>query len=133
MSGDLGAEVVVRAAYSSLEQHSDLKLALVGDEKILQELVTRIVGRDNRLTIHHASEVVGMSESPVDALRKKKNSSMRVAIDMVKDGIADACVSAGKLPIVAKLPISPMSCYVIRWHKASDAGPDFDCGMMCAI
>jgi glycerol-3-phosphate acyltransferase PlsX len=95
MSGDLGAEVVVRAAYSSLEQHSDLKLALVGDEKILQELVTRIVGRDNRLTIHHASEVVGMSESPVDALRKKKNSSMRVAIDMVKDGIADACVSAG--------------------------------------
>lgn len=95
MSGDLGAEVVVRAAYASLEQHAGLKLALVGDQDILEGLVTRIVGRDSRLTIHHAAEVVGMSESPVDALRKKKNSSMRVAIDMVKDGIADACVSAG--------------------------------------
>ncbi|MDH4049326.1 MAG: phosphate acyltransferase PlsX [Gammaproteobacteria bacterium] len=95
MSGDLGAEVVVRAAYASLEKHSGLKLALVGDEYILGELVKRIIGSDSRITIHHASEVVAMSESPVDALRKKKNSSMRIAIDMVKGGIADACVSAG--------------------------------------
>jgi glycerol-3-phosphate acyltransferase PlsX len=83
MSGDLGAEVVVRAAYASLEQHAELKLALVGDEEILTGLVSRIVGRDSRLTIHHATEVVSMSESPVDALRKKKNSSLRIAIDMV--------------------------------------------------
>lgn len=95
MSGDLGPEVVVRAAFASLEKHSGLKLTLVGDENVLAGMVSRIAGVHERLAIRHASEVVGMSESPVDALRKKKNSSMRLAIDMVKDGSAEACVSAG--------------------------------------
>ncbi|MGH8224231.1 MAG: phosphate acyltransferase PlsX, partial [Woeseiaceae bacterium] len=95
MSGDLGAEVVVRAAHASLEKHAALELVLVGDETLLDGLVTRIVGKDRRLTIRHASEVVGMSESPADALRKKKDSSMRIAIDLVKAGHAEACVSAG--------------------------------------
>jgi glycerol-3-phosphate acyltransferase PlsX len=95
MSGDLGAEVVVRAANASLEKHPGLELTLVGDELELRGLVTRIVGNQPRLTIVHASEVVGMSESPVDALRRKKDSSMRVAINLVKDGDASACVSAG--------------------------------------
>ncbi len=95
MSGDLGPEVVVRAASACLDKHSGLNVALVGDEAVLADLVSRIIGSNNRLTIHHANEVVSMSESPVDALRRKKNSSMRVAIDLVKDGIADACVSAG--------------------------------------
>ncbi len=95
MSGDLGPEVVVHAASVCLEKHSGLRLVLVGDEGILTGMVSRIIGSNNRLTIHHASEVVGMSETPVDALRRKKNSSMRVAIDLVKDGAAEACVSAG--------------------------------------
>ncbi len=95
MSGDLGPEVVVHAAWACLEKHSGLKLILVGDENILAGMVSRIIGSNNRLTIHHASEVVGMSETPVDALRRKKNSSMRVAIDLVRDGAAEACVSAG--------------------------------------
>ncbi|MGI9220795.1 MAG: phosphate acyltransferase PlsX, partial [Woeseiaceae bacterium] len=95
MSGDLGAEVVVRAANATLEKHAGLELILVGDEAELQSLVTRIIGEQPRLTIVHSSEVVGMSESPVDALRKKKDSSMRVAINLVKEGRAEACVSAG--------------------------------------
>ena len=95
MSGDLGAEVVVRAAVASLEKHPNLALVLIGNEAELRGLVTRLTGRDTRLTIRHATEVVGMSESPAEALRKKKDSSMRVAIDMVKEGTADACVSAG--------------------------------------
>jgi glycerol-3-phosphate acyltransferase PlsX len=95
MSGDLGAEVVVRAAVASLESHPNLALVLVGDEPELRGLVTRLTGMEKRLTIRHATEVVGMSESPADALRKKKDSSMRVAIDLVKEGTADACVSAG--------------------------------------
>jgi glycerol-3-phosphate acyltransferase PlsX len=95
MSGDLGPEVVVHAAAVCLDKHSGLRLVLVGDEVILSGMVSRIIGSNDRLTIHHASEVVGMSESPVDALRRKKNSSMRVAIDLVKDGAAEACVSAG--------------------------------------
>ncbi len=95
MSGDLGAEVVVRAANATLDKHAGLELILVGDESELRDLVTRIIGEHPRLSIVHSSEVVEMSESPVDALRKKKDSSMRVAINLVKDGNAEACVSAG--------------------------------------
>ncbi len=95
MSGDLGAEVVVRAANAMLNKHAGLELLLVGDEAELRGHITRIVGEQPRLSIVHASQVVEMSESPVDALRKKKDSSMRVAIDLVKSGKAGACVSAG--------------------------------------
>ena len=95
MSGDLGAEVVVRAANQALREYSQLELLLVGDQEELQGHVTRIVGDEPRLTIVHASEVVEMSDSPVDAMRKKKDSSMRVAINLVKEGRAEACVSAG--------------------------------------
>ena len=95
MSGDLGAEVVVRAANSSLELHPNLELILVGNEAELKDLATRIVGDNKRLIIKASTEVVGMSEGPADALRKKKDSSMRVAINLVKEGKAQACVSAG--------------------------------------
>jgi len=95
MSGDLGAEVVVRAASRVLSKHATLELVIVGDQVELQGHVTRIVGDEPRLTIVHASEVVGMSDSPVDAMRRKKDSSMRVAINLVKEGKAQACVSAG--------------------------------------
>jgi glycerol-3-phosphate acyltransferase PlsX len=95
MSGDLGAEVVVRAAAASLEKHTDLDLILVGDEDELNGLVTKIIGDDGRLRIVHATQVVNMSDAPRDAIRHKKDSSMRVAIDLVKSEVAAACVSAG--------------------------------------
>lgn len=95
MSGDLGAEVVVRAASASLEKHSNLRLVLVGDEAQLHDLKNRIVGNEDRLEIRGASEVVEMSEAPAETLRKKKDSSMRVAVNLVKEGAAQACVSAG--------------------------------------
>ena len=95
MSGDLGAEVAVRAALACLQRHTRLEIILVGEEKELQSLVMRIVGDEERLTIRHATEVVGMAELPADSLRKKKDSSMRVAINLVKEGLAEACVSAG--------------------------------------
>jgi len=95
MSGDLGAEVVVRAAAASLEKHTGLELILVGDQDELTRLVDDIVGDNPRLGIQHASEVVAMSEPPAESIRKKKDSSMRVAINLVKEGAADACVSAG--------------------------------------
>ncbi len=95
MSGDLGAEVVVRAAAATLQKYRNLELILVGDGDELRGLVDGIIGSDSRLRIEHASEVVEMSEAPAEALRKKKDSSMRVAINLVKEGAADACVSAG--------------------------------------
>jgi glycerol-3-phosphate acyltransferase PlsX len=95
MSGDLGAEVVVRAAAATLEKYRNVDLVLVGDEQQLRSLVDGIVGDSSRLQVRHASEVVAMSEPPADALRRKKDSSMRVAINLVKEGVTDACVSAG--------------------------------------
>ncbi len=95
MSGDLGAEVVVRAAAASLKSYRNLTFALAGDEAVLRPLVARIIGSEERVDIVHASEIVTMTDAPADAVRKKKDSSMRVAIDLVKRGEADACVSAG--------------------------------------
>ena len=95
MSGDLGSEVVVRAAYAALQKYANIELILVGDQDELDELVTRIVGDEPRLRVIHASQIVTMEDPPADSIRKKKDSSMRVAINLVKSGEAQACVSAG--------------------------------------
>jgi glycerol-3-phosphate acyltransferase PlsX len=95
MSGDLGSEVVVRAAFAALQKYTNLELILVGDQDELDDLVVRIVGDEPRLRVVHASEIVTMADSPADSIRKKKDSSMRVAIDLVKSGEAKACVSSG--------------------------------------
>jgi glycerol-3-phosphate acyltransferase PlsX len=96
MGGDHGPAVVVPAALEILGRHPDVSLVLVGDS---QELTTRcgaaVARFGDRLRIHHTTQQVGMDESPSAALRGKKDSSMRVAIDLVKEGTADACVSAG--------------------------------------
>lgn len=93
MGGDHGPQVVVPAALRYLADNPHVDLILVGDES----RITSHLGdapRD-RLRIRHTTQEVGMDESPSKALRGKKDSSMRVAIDLVKDGEAQACVSAG--------------------------------------
>jgi glycerol-3-phosphate acyltransferase PlsX len=96
MSGDHGPGVVVPAAARALQEHHALKLILVGDQQVLgEELARNGLALGDRLSIKHASQVVAMDEPPSQALRGKKDSSMRVAIDLVKEGTARACVSAG--------------------------------------
>ncbi len=96
MGGDHGPRVTVGAAKLALEQIPDIRLVLVGDRAQLEKAIARRqLGDDPRISIHHASEVVGMDELPAVALKKKKDSSMRVAIDLVKAGEVQACVSAG--------------------------------------
>lgn len=96
MGGDHGPSVVISAALEVVQQFSHLHLILVGDKDcILQELSKNGVKEHAQLTIHHASEQVLMDESPAQALRTKRDSSMRVAINLVKDKTAHACVSAG--------------------------------------
>ncbi len=96
MGGDHGPRVTVGAAKLALEQIPDIRLVLVGDRAQLEKAIARRqLGDDSRISIHHASEVVGMDELPAVALKKKKDSSMRVAIDLVKAGEVQACVSAG--------------------------------------
>ena len=95
MSGDLGPDIVVEAAKRSLDRHPNLHIIFVGRRDEINDLVIRVVGENSRVSIHDAIEVIKMSDSPVDAVRNKKKSSMRIAIDNVKSKEADACVSAG--------------------------------------
>jgi glycerol-3-phosphate acyltransferase PlsX len=94
MGGDFGPSVVVPAALDFLGERRDLALILVGNEGAIREQLQGAAS-DERVTIRHASQIVAMDESPSRALRNKKDSSMRVAIELVKDGVAQACVSAG--------------------------------------
>jgi glycerol-3-phosphate acyltransferase PlsX len=144
MSGDLGAEVVVRAAAATLKKYRHVELIVVGDEQELNRLCDSLVVDRKRLRVRHASEVVAMSEPPADALRRKKDSSMRVAIDLVKEGVADACVSAGNtgalmatakfvlkmLPgidrpaIVAEIPTRDSSIHMLDLGANTQATPE---------
>lgn len=96
MGGDHGLSVTVPAALAALGQYPDICLILVGDENQISEaLAVNNASNNPRIGIHHASQTVGMDEPPALALRGKKDSSMRVSINLVKDGKADAVVSAG--------------------------------------
>ncbi len=96
MGGDVGPDVVLPAAIGFVKRHQDVRLILVGDESIIEQgLASRGATAGERLEIQHASQTVEMDELPSHALRNKKDSSMRVAINLVKEGRADACVSAG--------------------------------------
>ena len=96
MGGDFGSEVVIPAAVSIIAQYPDVTLLLVGDKTLLSAgLEAAGAGNNPGLKIHHASQQVEMDELPSSALRNKKDSSMRVALNLVKEGMADACVSAG--------------------------------------
>ena len=94
MGGDHGPSVTVPAAIQFLIDRPAAHLILVGQEDVLRSLLGDHAD-NQRLRIIHATQVVGMDESPALALRNKKDSSMRVAINQVKSGDADACVSAG--------------------------------------
>ncbi len=96
MGGDFGPEVTVLAAQRALKFYKDVELVLVGQQELLEpQLKLLNLSNEPRLSIQHASEIVNMDESPAVALKKKKDSSMRVAINLVKDKSVGACVSAG--------------------------------------
>jgi len=96
--GDYGIPVTIEAGINALSKYEDLQIHFVGDSlSIENELKKHRKSNlfNNRIDITHATEVITMDESPSNALRRKKDSSMRIAINLVKDGITDACVSAG--------------------------------------
>ena len=97
MGGDHGLSVTIPATLQFLERHPDVVILLVGDPDALNAGLRADRSRvdRSRVEIVAASEVVTMDDSIEIALRKKRDSSMRVAITLVKDGRADACVSAG--------------------------------------
>lgn len=95
MGGDVGLNTTLAAAQRVQQQHADLQLILVGDsESITQHPLYRQLDL-KRLSVHHATQVVAMDESPSSVLRHKRDSSMWKALELVRDGQAQACVSAG--------------------------------------
>ncbi|MCQ8105170.1 phosphate acyltransferase PlsX [Methylomonas sp. SURF-2] len=96
MGGDFGPQVTVPASLACLRKNPQLKLIMVGDEAVLRDMLSdALLEFKDRISIQHATQVVEMDEPPQKALKNKKDSSMRVAINLVKEGRADACVSAG--------------------------------------
>lgn len=143
MGGDHGADTVIPAAINILKHRDEVRLVLVGDQALLEERLSQagFNGNNDRLIIHHASEIVDMDESPSRALRFKKDSSMRVAINLVKDGTAQACVSAGNtgalmataryvlktLPGIDRPAISSAIPSIEGFTEVLDLGANVDC------
>lgn len=142
MGGDHGPPVTVPAALAAVERDENLRLILVGDETRVRALL-RVQNAEQhpRIVLRHTTEVVEMDDKPSIALRSKKDSSMRVALQLVRDGEAQACVSAGNtgalmalarfvvkmLPgadrpaICTKLPTRTGHCHML------DLGANVDC------
>ena len=143
MGGDHGPAVTIAAALSFLGHEPEAELLLVGQEDVLRaELRAHKADGHPRLSIVHASEVVAMDDPIEVALRRKKDSSMRVAIELVKDGKADATVSAGNtgaLMAVARYVLKTMAgvdrpaiCSILPNQKNGptymlDLGANVDC------
>ena len=142
MGGDHGMPVTLSATFDFLRRDPDCSVFLVGPQELLTPAVAKTAAEfGERLKIHHASEVVEMHDSLTVALRTKKDSSMRVAVDLVKDNLAHAAISAGNtgalmaisrfvlktLPgierpaIATILPTQKGHCYVL------DLGANVDC------
>jgi len=96
MGGDFGPHCIVPASVACLAEFPSLHLVLVGQAPLIEELLAGIPGVDRaRLRVEHAAQSIEMGERPGQALRGKPDSSMRVALEAVRDGRAHACVSAG--------------------------------------
>ncbi len=113
MGGDVGPQVTVPATLAESSSITDTEFILVGDQERLNPLLDRAARSANpiRVKVHHASETVSMDDSPTYALRRKRDSSMRVAMDLVKSGSASACVSAGNtgaLTAIAHVVLRPL-------------------------
>ena len=143
MGGDHGPSVTIPAAIAFLKREPDAELILVGQEELVRaELKKHHAGDTPRLTVRHASEVVAMDDPVEVALRRKKDSSMRVAIELVKDGSAAVCVSAGNtgaLMAISRYVLKTMAdvdrpaiCSILPNQKGGptymlDLGANVDC------
>ena len=109
MGGDSGLHHSIPAAIQCLSLLPDLEIFLVGDQSEIANHITIPPDLSSRLHIRHASQIISMSEKPSYALRKKQDSSIRVAVDMLQAGEVDAVVSAGNTGALMAI-----GCYVLK-------------------
>jgi glycerol-3-phosphate acyltransferase PlsX len=96
MGGDHGIEVVIDGVKQALQSYPHIsELHLVGQQAEIEAALRRVRCADSRLRLHHASEVITMEDRPLDAVRKKKDCSMVRAMELVRDGKAEAVISRG--------------------------------------
>jgi glycerol-3-phosphate acyltransferase PlsX len=141
MGGDFAPQNIVEGAYLAAQEYG-VPVVLVGDQEVVRKEIARHPGADSLpLTVVHASEAVGMDESPLTPIRKKKDSSIRVAYDLVKKGEAAALFSAGnsgavlatavfileKLKGVDRPAIGTIFPTLKGWTLLLDAGANVDC------
>ena len=141
MGGDFAPQNIVEGAVQAAREHG-VPVVLVGNEKVVRKEVARHPdGNSLPLTFVNASEAVGMDESPLTPIRKKKDSSIKVAFDLVKKGEAEAVVSAGnsgavlatavfvleKLKGVDRPAIGTIFPTLKGWTLLLDAGANVDC------
>lgn len=100
MGGDFGPQVTVPASLQALERFPHLNISLFGDQETIKQYLPQDIPVPNRLTIIHCSQIVTMNCKPLNALRNRRDSSMRKALDMVQQGHAGACVSAGNTGVL---------------------------------
>ncbi len=141
MGGDYAPSVNVEGAVETINERDDIEIILVGNEPLIRQELRNNRYDAGRISVQHASEVVGMQDPPTTAIRKKKDSSIREGIDLVKAGRADAFVSAGHSGVVmatslvllgtSKGVVRPAIATVMPTLKDTfillDAGANVDC------
>jgi len=95
MGGDHAPDEIVKGAVEAVNLRKDIKVFLVGKEELIREKLKAYSYKEEQMEVIHATEVIETAEPPVAAIRKKKDSSIVVGMKMVKDGSADAFVTAG--------------------------------------
>lgn len=140
MGGDFAPEMPIAGAIEAVNEY-DVEIILVGDKEQINKYLRNQRFIPNKISIAHASEVVLMDESPSVAIRKKKDSSIRKAVELVKNKEADACVSAGhsgvmmatsllllgKLPNVDRPAIATVIPSLTGFFVLIDVGANVDC------
>ncbi|MBI3592650.1 MAG: phosphate--acyl-ACP acyltransferase, partial [Nitrospirae bacterium] len=140
MGGDFAPDMTIAGAIEAVSEY-DIEVILVGDRQKLTVALKDKRYPSNKISIFHASEVVEMHESPTTALRKKRDSSIRKAVELVKNKEADAAVSAGhsgvamatslfllgKLPNVDRPAIATIMPSLTGFFVLIDAGANVDC------
>lgn len=142
MGGDYAPDVNIKGAVSALREAGDLNLQLVGDETAIRACLKKHHAQESsRLSILHASEVITMEDHAASVMRKKKDSSLHVGLTQVKEGQADAFVSAGNsgavmavsLFVLGRLPNVERPAILVRLPNLTshtillDAGANVDC------
>lgn len=144
MGGDRGSDMAVRGALAAVQYRRDLQVTLIGPREVLEKQLAEngsVDGEGGRVSVHHASEVITMDDSPVEAVRKKKEASIMVGFELVKTGQADAVVSAGnsgatmaaavkklgRLPGIARPGIASFFPTLKKPVMLMDIGANVDC------